>query len=273
MIRLGVSMSTYEPKMGPITFAKGSLEEKLAQIHEIGYTGIDLFCHKVTDRELCAFKERIDSLGLEISLFIPFYLTELNINLSDPDGKKRKANVKTFIEQFDVARFLGATKMPIGYQRGRIASSDTLDNYRGNLAESLTELGEAGKKKGVTMCFEPINFTEMNTFYTSTETLDYLREYKLDDIMLLLDSCHIEYERISQAEAIEYCRGRIAHYHVSDTNRLPVGQGRIDFKEVLIKLKEIGYDGYVSMESTPTPTSYDAGISAYGHLLSILNET
>lgn len=272
MIKFGVSMSTYEPKMGPITFAKGRVQEKLEQINKIGYTGIDLFAHKMSNKELTVFKNSIDALKLEVSLFIPFYLTEQGINLSHPDKNVRKANVKAMINEMDVAKFLGAVNMPIGYQRGRILSSDSFDNYEKNLAESLAELGEAGIKKGIVFCFEPINFNEMNTFFSSIETLDYLKKFKLDNIMLLLDSHHIEYENRSQADAINYCKGRIGHYHVSDTMRLPVGQGRIDYDEVLSSLIQVGYSGYVSMESVGKPDSYTAALFAYKHLSALLRK-
>src|SRR5919108_588484 len=40
----------------------------------------------------------------------------------------------------------------------------------------------------------------------------------------------------------------IQHMHIADSNRLPPGQGHIDFAPSLAALREIGFDGCVALE-------------------------
>jgi protein FrlC len=40
----------------------------------------------------------------------------------------------------------------------------------------------------------------------------------------------------------------LQHIHLSDVDRLPPGAGRGDFVSLVAALREIGYDGYLTME-------------------------
>jgi sugar phosphate isomerase/epimerase len=47
--------------------------------------------------------------------------------------------------------------------------------------------------------------------------------------------------------------GRLWHVHLGDSNRLPPGQGHLDFPAIVATLREVGYQGYLSAELLPRP--------------------
>lgn len=268
-MKYGISLCTYETDFGPITIKKGTLEEKIKIASELGYDGLDLFSHDMNSDEIVNLNMLLKKYNLEISMFIPFFLAELKLSFADANETDRKSFIKRYKEQIEIAQKIGAKTMPLGFIRGELQPEDTFNAYKERLAGSLREISKYAKEHGVTLCFEPINSNEVNTFYHCKEAYDYLIEYKLDDMMLLLDTYHIHYEYTSQVEAIEYCKDRIGHYHLSDSNRLPVGEGLVDFESALKKLNSLNYQGFASMESKPSTTQYAAGKSAMDCILNI----
>ncbi len=266
-MKYGVSLSTYPTEFGPITFKAGTLEEKLKMAQASGFTGLDLFSHKMSEDEKQVLKEMLNQNHLSIYMFIPFYFAELKSSLTDTDKEKLNRFIVEYKKQIETAAFLGAGVMPIGFIRGRLLETDTLKAYKQRLAGSLRILSAYAKERGVTLCLEPINSNEVNTFYHASDAYDFIKEYDLDDVDLLLDSFQIDYEYVSQTDAIDYCKDRIGHYHLSDTNRLPVGKGNIDFRSIIKKMKEIGYTKCLSMECVPQGDALQSASDAYEHLI------
>ncbi|MBN2557668.1 MAG: sugar phosphate isomerase/epimerase [Clostridia bacterium] len=269
-MKLGIAMSTYQSEFGPITFRIGTNEDKLKQISSIGYNGTDLFSHELTSSETEGLKRLLEKYNVGISMFIPFFLAELKLSFTDPDDDKRTYFINRYKEQILTASRLGARTMPIGFIRGRLLPADTFDAYRERLARSLLEVSAHAADLGVALCLEPINSNEINTFYHACDAYDFLNEYNLGNMRLLLDSYHIAYEYKPQDEIIRYCADKISHYHVSDTERLLPGEGRIDYKSIISALAGIGYEGYLSIEADAAKNTFDRAQAAYGYLAGIL---
>ena len=49
-------------------------------------------------------------------------------------------------------------------------------------------------------------------------------------------------------QAIRNCKGRLADFHVADNNRMACGMGHCDWGKIIGTLKEIGYDGALTVE-------------------------
>ena len=47
----------------------------------------------------------------------------------------------------------------------------------------------------------------------------------------------------------------MGHVHFADSNRQAAGFGHTDFKPILAALREIKYEGYLSAEILPAPSS------------------
>ncbi|MGW8250065.1 MAG: sugar phosphate isomerase/epimerase family protein, partial [Anaerolineales bacterium] len=72
---------------------------------------------------------------------------------------------------------------------------------------------------------------------------------------LLLDTYHVNIEESSYSEPFRHTiqAGRLFHVHLGDNNRLPPGQGLIDFEAIVKTLYECGYSGYLSAELLAKP--------------------
>jgi sugar phosphate isomerase/epimerase len=65
---------------------------------------------------------------------------------------------------------------------------------------------------------------------------------------LHLDTKAMSSEGTPIPDLIRKFGGQAAHFHANDANRLGPGFGEIDFVPIFQALKDVGYDGWVSVE-------------------------
>jgi sugar phosphate isomerase/epimerase len=112
---------------------------------------------------------------------------------------------------------------------------------------SLKECYDWGKKEGVVLAIEPINRFE--TYFCSRAAQAMaIAEAVGPDCGICLDAFHLNIEEADPFESVRFAKGRLVDFHVADTNRFACGQGHWDWKKLVGTLKEIGYDGALTVE-------------------------
>ncbi len=113
--------------------------------------------------------------------------------------------------------------------------------------DSLKECYDWGKKEGVVLAIEPINRFE--TYFCSRGAQAFaLAEAVGPDCGVCLDAFHLNIEEADPFESVRSAKGRLVDFHVADTNRFACGQGHWDWRKLVGTLKEIGYDGALTLE-------------------------
>jgi D-psicose/D-tagatose/L-ribulose 3-epimerase len=65
----------------------------------------------------------------------------------------------------------------------------------------------------------------------------------------MFDTHHANIEEKSQAEAIRTIAPYLKHVHISENDRGTPGSGQVHWQEVFNTLKEVGYDGWLTIEA------------------------
>ena len=253
-MKIGITLSTIPTQFGPIVFSSGDFYENLRTAKDLGYDGVDLFTHKLSQPEEEKIIATLTTLDLQAALLLPIWLTEGGSFLSDPDVARRGAAVERYKSQIEVAARMGAN-MAIGYSRGNQQEKESEETYQDRLAQSLKEVSEFADSKSVSISLEPINRYEINTFHRADQTLDFLEKYQLDSIQVLLDTFHMNIEERSLEAAIERCGARIGQVHITDSNRLAPGDGHLDYDRIIEALVGVGFEGFLSIEALPEPSA------------------
>jgi sugar phosphate isomerase/epimerase len=157
----------------------------------------------------------------------------------------------------------------IGSFRGRLAwAGPSTSSGRGKLVAILREVAESAAQRGVRLVLEPLNRYETDILQTAEETLDLIDEVGHSHLGLLLDTFHMNIEEASFGDCLRQAMmtGRLWHVHLGDSNRLPPGQGHIDFPGVVAVLNETGYQGYLSAELLPRPDPDAAAAAVIEHM-------
>jgi sugar phosphate isomerase/epimerase len=114
----------------------------------------------------------------------------------------------------------------------------------------LRLIAPIGAEFGVTVVVEPLNRSECNILNTVGEALGYVREVNHPNVRQLFDSYHswLEAEPLT---ALRSCGSLLKHVHVADKiGRLGPGMsGQSDYRAIFRILKELNYDGVVSVEA------------------------
>ena len=120
------------------------------------------------------------------------------------------------------------------------------------LLEGLTELAEHAAREGVWLALEPVNRYEDYMLNRLEQAVDLAEQVRRDtghdSVRVCADLFHLNLEEDDPTAALVSAGPWIAHVHVDDSNRLQPGTGHLDFAGVFAGLREISYDGWLTLE-------------------------
>jgi sugar phosphate isomerase/epimerase len=241
-----------EAKAGPFVYHDG-LTDAFDRAAQWGFDAIEIFApaaDAVDDNEL---KSLISRTGLSVAAVgTGAGMVKHGLSLCDADPAKR-SRAREFIRS--IIEFGAKWKAPaiIGSMQGKWGGEVSRDSALNMLSESLEELGSCAANHDLPLFYEPLNRYETNLLKTVDEGVQFLRGLQSSNIKLLADLFHMNIEEANVADAIRAGNGFIGHVHFVDSNRLATGLGHTDFGPIVSALKDIQYDGYLSVEAFPLP--------------------
>jgi sugar phosphate isomerase/epimerase len=147
--------------------------------------------------------------------------------------------------------------------------------------ESLKECQEHAEKVGVRMAIEPLNRFETYFINRHDQALELAAQVG-GNCGVCLDFFHMNIEEESWEDALRNTGDKLYDVHVADNNRMPPGQGAIDWKRAIQVLEGMGYGGYLTVEfvvpvdRTPRSTRTEIGdateADASGGLIKFLRD-
>lgn len=176
------------------------------------------------------------------------YLAD-GLSLTHPDDEVRKRAIERVRKHAEVAGMFNAFVI-VGLVRGRRQGRSYEETER-LFIESMEHLLSLTER--VRYVIEPLNRYETDFINTVDDALGVLEKINSDRVGILADTFHMNIEEANIPESLKRAGKRLYHFHVADSNRWAPGCGHFDFKSVFKALKEIGYNGYVSVECLPLP--------------------
>ncbi len=263
--KYAVSSADDAPSSSPILL-KGSICENLKTASELGYQAIEVHTRPDEDFDYEAIQKAEKEYGVKVAMIITGRLnTEGECSLIDDRPYVTDAAMKGMEAYVDIAGKMQAD-LVIGWVRGRVPAGADSKKYLRRLAGHLKKLAQYAKKKNVRLNLELLNRYESNILLTADEIMEFLEEYKIDNLYVHLDAFHMGIEEGDPVKAIERCSGRIGYFHLADNSRRYPGTGQFDFKKILEALEAADYDGYLSVECLPWPSELEAAKEALAYM-------
>jgi len=236
-------------------------EENLELLTKVKYEGIEpaayrqLNPEKIVDDEIDDIKNLLESYNLKLASAFCLYPPESRLVSLDSSVLRR--NTKYIKALVEVSSKVDCQTLTFGGAKQRNIPAD-IPKEKGLqiLVELLKEGGKTGKDYGVRIAVEPINRFESNALNRFSEVIEIVRRVECEAVGVTADVYHMDIEETSISNSIREAGDLIWHTHISDSNRDVPGFGKIDFGRTIRILKEIGYDGYLSMELATLAPSY-----------------
>jgi sugar phosphate isomerase/epimerase len=164
------------------------------------------------------------------------------------DEQQRAASVKYVKDTITMVKELEGHEITIVPSTvGKVKPQGAPDEEWQWAVESLKQCYEHGQKEGIKLALEPLNRFETYFLNRHDQAL-LLAEQVGPDCGICLDVFHLNIEEVNMYEAIRKSKARLVDFHVADNNRMPCGHGACDWAKIIGTLKEIGYNGALTVE-------------------------
>jgi sugar phosphate isomerase/epimerase len=216
---------------------------RLATALDAGFDGLEL-------RD--AARPGLDALAGHVPTACP----ELGGWLGDFDPAGRRQAIEGLRRQLDGIAALGGrgvvTPAAWGMFTRRLPPFDepprTPEQDREVLLEGLAEAGAHAQQAGVVLLFEPLNRYEDHMVNTVAAAVELIAAAGSPGVRLLADTYHMNIEEDDPCAALRSAGEALGAVHLSDSNRHQPGTGHVPFEAIVATLREIGFDGVVSVE-------------------------
>ena len=251
-----------EARQGPFVFHTTASGEGLADAcrtaAEIGFDAVEIFPESAEAFPVAAIRQVLAEHRLALAAVgtgAGWVKRKLHLCHDDPDV--RRAAREFIAGIIDVAGEFGAPAI-IGSMQGRCEGSMPYEEALGHLATSLEVLGDRAAAHGQMLLYEPLNRYETNLFNRQGEAAAWLDSRGLAPVRLLCDLFHMNIEEADIAAALVAAGRRVGHVHWADSNRQAMGFGHTPCEPVVAALRAIRYEGFLSAEVLPLPSSLEA---------------
>ena len=245
-------------------FKQASLEESLRQIAACGYAGVEIMADvphayppHVDDRRRGALRALLADLRLALTNLNAFTLfaqgDTWHPSWIEPDAAARRRRIEHTMACIELARDLGAPGIslePSGPVPEALDRADALRLYRDGLEQVLP----TAEACGVDLLVEPephLLIERPEQFEELAAALPHPR------LGLNFDIGHFYCVGVDPAEAARRLAPHIRHVHLEDIaasrehRHLVPGRGAVDLRGTIAALRDVGYDGWITVELYP----------------------
>jgi hydroxypyruvate isomerase len=244
--RLSVMLWTISPKL--------PLRQRLERIAHAGYHYVELTSEYLnwSQSEYKDFKRECQSLHLSVDIISGNEGYE-----SAPVGAVNPRDRSGFLASIRSAiNAAGKLNCPhVIVFSGRTAKGLTREIQHQSIVDGLKNAADLAETHGVKLLLENIDLEEDPAYYlwSSEEGLRIIQEVNRPNVRFLYDCYHAQISEGNLIARLQKHIDLIATIHIADVpGRHEPGTGEINFSNILRKLAELHYSGYVAMEFLPT---------------------
>lgn len=232
---------------------EGDFVETMKLAKSIGYDAVEIH---TPDPEVLEI-ERLQAACKELDMFIATLGTGMiygkyGLYLMDEDEANQRKIVEMVKQYIDIAAQIGS-KVTIGSIKGNVPKGSDPEKCLAIMGKCLQEISAYAVEKNVYILLEATNHFENNVLNTGKSVHDFIETYGLKNVQALVDSFHVNLEEREVTAGLREAGKHLGHIHFGDNIRWYPGAGAFDFDTFCQGIKDIGYDGVLSVEVYPLP--------------------
>jgi D-psicose/D-tagatose/L-ribulose 3-epimerase len=223
-----------------------------AKIKQWGFDGVELFLSPDEPTNIAQVKKMLDAtdLGRTTCSILP-----REANLVSPNAEVRAQGVEFLKKCVDRTAELGAQLLcgPLYAGLGVITGGRRTPKEWGWAVEGLAKVARHAQDLRLTLCIEPLNRFETYFLNTQEDAAKLVKDIGAPNVRVHFDTFHANIEEQNPAASLRSIAKVLGHVHISENDRGIPGTGHNDWRGILSVLKQIGYDGWLTIESFAQP--------------------
>jgi sugar phosphate isomerase/epimerase len=187
--------------------------------------------------------------GLEIAGLHWLLVKPEGLHLNGPDEDTRRRTVEYLRAEIRFCADVGGRNMIIGSPKQRnVLPGQSYEEAWDGAVEAFADLAGTAEECGVMLCIEPLAPAETNFVATAAEARRLVDAVGHPQFRMMLDVKAMSADEEPVPDVIRHSAGYFEHFHANDANLNGPGFGDTDFRPIVAALRDVGYDGYVSVE-------------------------
>jgi len=221
-----------------------------------GYDGIEVapftLAESVNDllpERRAELRRQAEQVGLEVVGLHWLLVSPKGLYINTADEAVRARTAQYLADLVDFCTDLGGKIMVLGSPKQRnVIEGLTLERAWELTKDTLRAALERAAARGVSICPEALSPQETNFLNTAADVRRFVEEFGHPNLKLMLDVKAMSSEGRPIADIIRDNGDLLAHVHANDANMRGPGFGDTDFGPIAGALRDVGYDGWVSVE-------------------------
>lgn len=213
-----------------------------------GFDGVEVPIGDEGDEKYSALGRRIADLGLGCTCVTSIFEDG---NPASSDAAVRAKAVDQMKWRIDRAAALGADVIcgPYHSAFAWFSGEPPKEDERKYSIEVMRQASEYADQAGIILTPEALNRFECYLFNTLADIGAYIKAVDHPNCRMIFDTHHAHIEEKDSAQAVRDYADLIAHVHISENDRGTPGEGQVHWSEIFSALKEINYDGWLTIEA------------------------
>lgn len=207
---------------------------------KLGFDFIEISLMKPEQFDVSANKKALTDAGIEAtgSLVLPEWAH------MPEQPEKAKQFLITALQKIEAVggTYLGGC---IAFALGKFTGD------RNSVTNTLGEVAEEAKKRGITLGIEVVNRYESNLFNTFADTRKTILTIGADNIKIHADTYHMLYEEEGFYKPLVENADVLGYMHMSENHRGLLGSGTVNWNDVFRGLADAHYKGPMVVKSFP----------------------
>jgi D-psicose/D-tagatose/L-ribulose 3-epimerase len=235
-----------------LLFHETFLEKDLPLLDEVKRMGFDAVEIIPFDPDgFPAAKVRHAAADLGLTVNTGYGMPE-EYNIISPDPVVRKRGVDFSMRLIDLSNEAGAVVFGgmvysgWGYLTGRMRTDDEwrwgVENFR-----AIAEY--AASTSSLVLGIEPVNRFESHFINVARDAVRFIDEVGMENVKVHLDTFHMIREEDSFRAAVLEAGSKLGYVHACENQRGIPGTGLVPWGEFFTALRDVGYDGCITIES------------------------
>jgi D-psicose/D-tagatose/L-ribulose 3-epimerase len=220
----------------------------LPRLKSRGFEGVEVPVFQPAAFKAKEIRKAFEDNGLE---FITCSIVPNGASLVSGDaaatarGRQHLRDVIKLAADMNSRIIAGPLYSPVGYKPG---PRRTVDEWK-RCVESYQMVAHDLEANDVTVAIEPLNRFETYFLNTSADAARLCDEINVPRVGVSYDTFHSNIEDKDLAGAIRGLGRRIKFVQTSENDRGTPGNGHVPWRDVIAALREVGYDGWLTIES------------------------